>query len=40
MRWVSWEELSTLGADGDTLGPDPGLLRALEKARRITHRQA
>ena len=39
MRWVSWEELPTLGAEGGTLGPDPGLLRALEKARKIAHRQ-
>ncbi len=35
MRWVAWAEVVTLGTEGATLGPDPGLLRALEKARRV-----
>jgi 8-oxo-dGTP pyrophosphatase MutT (NUDIX family) len=38
MRWVTWEEAMTLGREGTTLGPDPGLLRALGKARRIALR--
>jgi 8-oxo-dGTP pyrophosphatase MutT (NUDIX family) len=39
MRWVSWEEAAALGQSGSTLGPDPGLLRALGKARRIVLHQ-
>jgi 8-oxo-dGTP pyrophosphatase MutT (NUDIX family) len=39
MRWVTWEEAAALEGEGATLGPDPGLLRALGKARRITQQQ-
>jgi 8-oxo-dGTP pyrophosphatase MutT (NUDIX family) len=39
MRWVSWDEAAALGQEGTTLGPDPGLLRALGKARKIVLRQ-
>jgi 8-oxo-dGTP pyrophosphatase MutT (NUDIX family) len=35
MRWVTWEEATTLEGEGSTLGPDAGLLRALRKARTI-----
>jgi 8-oxo-dGTP pyrophosphatase MutT (NUDIX family) len=35
MRWLAWSEVATLGQEGSTLGPDPGLVRALAKARRI-----
>jgi len=35
MRWVTWDEVMRLEGGGPTLGPDPGLLRALGKARRI-----
>jgi 8-oxo-dGTP pyrophosphatase MutT (NUDIX family) len=39
MRWVSWDEMAALDGQGDTRGPDAGLLRALGKARRIVLRQ-
>jgi 8-oxo-dGTP pyrophosphatase MutT (NUDIX family) len=35
MRWLAWDDLASLEAEGKTLGPDPGLVRALGKARRI-----
>ena len=35
MRWVSWDEVANLETEGRTLGPDPGLVRALGKAQRI-----
>jgi 8-oxo-dGTP pyrophosphatase MutT (NUDIX family) len=39
MRWVPWGEVATLGQERAALGPDPGLVRALDKARRIARPQ-
>ncbi len=35
MRWMAWDDIANLETEGKTLGPDPGLVRALGKAQRI-----